>query len=77
LDGISWTEQSSTVSAPLYSVAMLSADLGWAVGLGGAIVEWDGKPIGDGKPGPVARALRDILMDDMRSARERLIDVPY
>lgn len=41
------------------------------------IVEWDGKPIGDGKPGPVARALRDILMDDMRSARERLIDVPY
>jgi 4-amino-4-deoxychorismate lyase len=41
------------------------------------IVEWDGKPVGDGKPGPVARALRDLLDADMRSARERLIDVPY
>jgi 4-amino-4-deoxychorismate lyase len=41
------------------------------------IVQWDGKPIADGKPGPVARALRDILLEDMRSARERLIDVPY
>ena len=41
------------------------------------IVEWDGKPIGDGKPGPVARALRELLDADMRSARDRLIDVPY
>ena len=41
------------------------------------IVEWDGKPIGDGKPGPVARALRELLQDDMRSARDRLIEVPY
>ncbi len=41
------------------------------------IVEWDGKPVGDGKPGPVARALRELLEQDMRSARERLIEVPY
>jgi 4-amino-4-deoxychorismate lyase len=41
------------------------------------VVEWDGKPIGDGKPGPVAAALRQVLQDDMRTARERLIDVPY
>jgi 4-amino-4-deoxychorismate lyase len=41
------------------------------------IVEWDGKPIGDGRPGPVARALRDLLDEDMRSARDRLIEVPY
>ena len=41
------------------------------------IVEWDRKPIGDGKPGPIARALRELLDQDMRTARERLIDVPY
>jgi 4-amino-4-deoxychorismate lyase len=36
------------------------------------VVEWDRKPIGDGKPGPVARALRELLKEDMR-----LIEVPY
>ncbi len=41
------------------------------------VVEWDGKPVGDGKPGPVAKALRELLDHDMRAARERLIDVPY
>jgi len=41
------------------------------------IVEWDGKPIGDGKPGPAARALRALLEQDMRAAKDRLIDVPY
>jgi 4-amino-4-deoxychorismate lyase len=41
------------------------------------IVEWDGRPIGDGKPGPVARALRELLEQDMRTARNRLIEVPY
>lgn len=41
------------------------------------VVEWDRKPVGDGKPGPVARALRELLDQDMRSARDRLIDVPY
>jgi hypothetical protein len=32
--------------------------------------------IGDGNPGPVARALFQLLEDDMRSS-DRLIDVPY
>jgi 4-amino-4-deoxychorismate lyase len=41
------------------------------------IVEWDQKPIGDGKPGPLARALRELLQEDMRSGRDRLIEVPY
>jgi 4-amino-4-deoxychorismate lyase len=40
------------------------------------IVEWDGQPIGNGKPGPVARALLDLLENDMRTG-DRLIDVPY
>jgi 4-amino-4-deoxychorismate lyase len=39
------------------------------------IVAWDGQPIGDGKPGPVARALLGILEEDMRTG-DRLIDVP-
>jgi len=41
------------------------------------VVEWDRKPVGDGKPGPVARALRELLEQDMRAARDRLIEVPY
>jgi len=41
------------------------------------IVEWDGKRIGDGTPGAIARALRQLLQDDMRSGRGRLIEVPY
>ncbi len=40
------------------------------------IVLWDDRPIGDGKPGPVATALRRLLEADMRTG-DRLIDVPY
>ena len=40
------------------------------------IVEWDGQPIGSGAPGPVSRALLELLEKDMR-ASDRLIDVPY
>jgi 4-amino-4-deoxychorismate lyase len=40
------------------------------------IVEWDGKAIGDGKPGPIAKALLDLMEEDMRSG-DRLIEVPY
>jgi 4-amino-4-deoxychorismate lyase len=40
------------------------------------VVEWDGRAIGDGRPGPVARALLQLLDQDMRSS-DRLIDVPY
>ena len=41
-----------------------------------SIVQWDDQPIGDGKPGPVAKALLQLLDEDMRSS-DRLIDVPY
>ncbi|HEY1307116.1 MAG TPA: aminotransferase class IV [Vicinamibacterales bacterium] len=40
------------------------------------IVEWDGKPIGDGKPGPASKALLQLIEQDMRTG-DRLIDVPY
>jgi 4-amino-4-deoxychorismate lyase len=40
------------------------------------IVEWDGRPIGTGKPGPAAAALLALVEDDMRSG-DRLIEVPY
>jgi 4-amino-4-deoxychorismate lyase len=40
------------------------------------VVEWDGQPIGDGKPGPACRALLALLEADMRTG-DRLIDVPY
>jgi 4-amino-4-deoxychorismate lyase len=41
------------------------------------IVEWDGKAIGDGTPGPAAKALRELLEHDMHTASDRLIDIPY
>jgi 4-amino-4-deoxychorismate lyase len=41
-----------------------------------SIVQWDDQVIGDGKPGPVAKALLELLEDDMRTS-DRLIDVPY
>jgi 4-amino-4-deoxychorismate lyase len=40
------------------------------------IVRWDTVTIGDGKPGPVARALLQLIDDDMRTG-DRLLDVPY
>ena len=40
------------------------------------IVQWDDHTIGDGKPGPISRALLELLEEDMRSG-DRLIDVPY
>src|SRR6187455_3036168 len=40
------------------------------------IVEWDGQPIGSGKPGPAAAALLALIEEDMR-AGDRLIEVPY
>ena len=40
------------------------------------IVEWDGYAIGDGKPGPIARALLRLIEEDMRTS-DRLIPVPY
>ncbi len=41
------------------------------------VVEWDGQAIGDGKPGPVAKAMLRLLEEDMKSGEGKLIDVPY
>ncbi|MFQ5895902.1 MAG: aminotransferase class IV [Nitrospinota bacterium] len=41
------------------------------------VVEWDGAPIGDGKPGPVALALRELLEEDKRSGEGQLIPLEY
>ena len=38
------------------------------------IVQWDGQPIGDGRPGPIAKALLAVLDEDMRTG-DRLIPV--
>ena len=40
------------------------------------VIQWDDQPIGDGKPGPVSKALLQLLEEDMRSS-DRLIPVPY
>jgi len=37
----------------------------------------DQKPIGDGRAGSVAKALRELLEEDMHSATDRLIEVSY
>jgi 4-amino-4-deoxychorismate lyase len=41
------------------------------------VVEWDGKPIGDGKPGAIAKKLLDLWQEDVRSAADQLVPVPY
>jgi 4-amino-4-deoxychorismate lyase len=40
------------------------------------IIQWDDRPVGDGKPGPVAKGLLKLLDEDARTS-DRLIDVPY
>ncbi len=40
------------------------------------IVQWDGQVIGDGRPGPISKALLRLLDDDMAGG-DRLIDGPY
>ena len=39
-----------------------------------SIVEWDGKPIADGKPGRVAKALEELLWLDMSGHAQELLD---
>jgi 4-amino-4-deoxychorismate lyase len=41
------------------------------------VVEWDGQKIGDGKPGPIARKLLEMWNEDVRSAQDQLVAVPY
>ena len=40
------------------------------------VIQWDDQVIGNGKPGPVSKALLQLLEEDMRSS-DRLIPVPY
>ena len=62
-----------TLDAALAAKEMLL--IGSSVKVAG-IVQWDSHPIGNGKPGPVAAALLDLLEEDMRTG-DRLTEVPY
>jgi 4-amino-4-deoxychorismate lyase len=41
------------------------------------VVEWDGRPIGDGKPGPITLRLLQMWNEDVRFAADQLVAVPY
>jgi 4-amino-4-deoxychorismate lyase len=41
------------------------------------VVQWDGQPIGDGKPGPVAKKLLNLWEEDIHTATDQLVPVPY
>ena len=41
------------------------------------VVEWDGQPIGDGKPGSITKKLLEMWHEDVRSAADQLAAVPY
>jgi 4-amino-4-deoxychorismate lyase len=41
------------------------------------VVEWDGKKIGDGRPGPIAKKLLQLWYEDTASASDQLVPVPY
>ena len=41
------------------------------------VVEWDGQKIGDGKPGPITKKLLEMWNEDIRSATDQLVPVPY
>ncbi|MFQ5902098.1 MAG: aminotransferase class IV [Candidatus Binatia bacterium] len=41
------------------------------------VVQWDGRPIGKGKPGLIARKLLDLWHEDVRTASDQLVRVPY
>ncbi len=41
------------------------------------VVQWDGQPIGDGRPGPIAKKLFDMLQADKLSGEGQLIPLTY
>jgi 4-amino-4-deoxychorismate lyase len=41
------------------------------------VVQWDGRPIGDGKPGPIARKLLELWREDVLAGADQLTPVPY
>jgi len=40
------------------------------------VVRWDGQPIGDGRPGPIAGKLLALWHEDVRAASDQLVRVP-
>ncbi len=41
------------------------------------VVQWDEHPIGDGKPGPIAKKLLELWYEDIKSSSQHLVKVPY
>jgi 4-amino-4-deoxychorismate lyase len=41
------------------------------------VVQWDGQAIGDGKPGPITKRLLEMWNEDVHSATDQLVSVPY
>jgi len=41
------------------------------------VVQWDGQPVGDGKPGPIAKKLFEMWREDTLGGEGQLIPVPY
>jgi 4-amino-4-deoxychorismate lyase len=41
------------------------------------ITQWDGQPVGDGKPGPIGKALLELIERDMREGGSQLMPIPY
>ncbi len=41
------------------------------------VIQWDGRPVGEGKPGPISKKLLQLWREDVRSATDQLIPVPY
>ena len=41
------------------------------------VVQWDDQPVGDGRPGPIARRLLAMWQADQREAADQLVPVPY
>ena len=41
------------------------------------VIQWDGQPVGDGKPGPIAKKLLEMWNEDVRSTADQLVAVPY
>jgi 4-amino-4-deoxychorismate lyase len=41
------------------------------------VVQWDGQPVGDGKPGTITKKLLELWREDTLTATDQLIPVPY
>jgi 4-amino-4-deoxychorismate lyase len=41
------------------------------------ITQWNDRPVGNGKPGPIAKALFELFGKDMREGTDQLVPVPY